>query len=366
MISIPKKCPGFTILLLTVTLLLISTLFILFAARYSTLQQKITSTFYANQQAFEAAQAGIEAAIPYFKNNSSTIIAAASGGYLQPYLNSSTQNVTLTNGSQYSFVYSNPTINNFSVIKITATGTSPDGTAVRTLVQLFNGYSAAPPVPQLTLTTKGNITLNNNTSLNNTTGTSNINAGGTVSFANAAHTTTSAGTTSSSSSIGSDIQQNNTTLSSMSNADFFQNIFGTTQSVIQNAATYTYTNSSDHTYALDGITGAIIWINQTGGKALFANNATIGSAANPVIIIVNGNLDIANNVTIYGFVFTMNSTSTVVETNSVTINGGMASTGNIQLTNAATINYSSTILNALPAVSSNANYGKVPGSWRDF
>lgn len=370
--TVKKKISGFSILILTITLLLISTLLILFTTQYSNLQQKITANIYQNQQAIEAAQAGIEAAIPYFQANYAAIVAAGSAGYLQPYVNSNTSNVALANGSTYTFVFSNPTANNYQLITITATGTSANGNSTRILKQQIQSYSSGIPIPTVTLSSKGNITLSNSASLNNSQTNSNVSAGGTVTFHNSAKTTTSSGTTSSTSGIGGDVSQNNSTLSSMSNTAYFESIFGTTQSTVQSAATYNYSNSGDTNYnSLNGVTGAVIWITQTAGsRANFTNNTVIGSAARPVIIIVDGNLDIANNVTIYGLVFNMNASSSLLETNSVTINGAIATTSNITFSNSASLNYSSSILNALPSVtgggSGSGNYAKVPASWRDF
>lgn len=368
MTNIPsKKQKGIAVLLLTVTLLVVSMLLVLFAGQYSALQQKITANLYKNQQAFEAAQAGLEAAIPYFEANYTAIVAQKSSGYLTPYTNGSTQNVVLANGSKYSFVYSNPLVNNFQLITITSTGVSADGTATRVVSQQIQTYGSSIPAPTVTMTIQGNINLNNSASINNTQTNANISSGGTVTFNNSAQTTTSAGVSSNRQKIGSDIQQNNTTISNMSSSAFFNSVFGTTQAAVQNAATYTYTNNQDKSYNfLNNITGSIIWINQTAGTATITNSTTIGSATRPVILIVNGNLDLANSVTIYGLIFIMNSTSTSFENNSVTINGAIAATGNFQFANSATLNYNSSVLNALPSITSVSTYGKVPASWKDF
>jgi Tfp pilus assembly protein PilX len=363
-----KKHHGITVLLLAVTLLLISMLLILFAAQYSALQQKISANLYRNQQAFEAAEAGLEAGIAYFQTNYVAIKSNASGGYLTPYLNSSTQNVYLANGSKYSFVFTNPTSNNYQLITVTSTGVNADGTSTRIITQQIQTYGNGISAPTFTLITKGGLDFSSNAIIRNTTTNSNLNAGGSIDISNSAHTITSSGTTSTSSALGSDATENNSALSSLSADSFFQSIFGATQATVKSNANYTFSYVSNHTYNsnLDGVTGSLIWIDQLGGQATINSTTSIGSVSRPVILIVNGNLLIGGSATIYGLVFILNPTNDVTIRKDSTINGALSSTGNIKFQGDATLNYNSSILNALPSVNGVSNYAKVPGSWRDF
>jgi hypothetical protein len=330
------------------------------------LQQKISANLARNQQAFEAAYAGEQAALPYFQANAATIQAAASGGYLTPYLNSSTQNVALDNGSQYTFVFSNPTANNYQLITIRATGVNADGTSTRVITQQIYAYSSSITPPTVSLETQAGVALFNNSQLNNSATNSNINAGGAVIFSDSSDSTTSSGVTSNSSALGSDVQQNNSTLSSMSTNNFFQSIFGASTSTVQSNADYTYNGNFIDSYnSLNGITGSTIWINET-GVGTISGNTTIGSPTKPVIMIINGNMEFLGNVTINGFVFIMNPLLPVLLTNNVTINGAIASNSNLFFLNNSTVNYNSSVLNALPTVGSAGNYAILPGSWRDF
>lgn len=361
-----KHQQGISILILTITLLLVSTLFILFSAHFSMLQQKIANNFYANQQAFAAAQAGIEAAIPYFEANYSAITNNQNGGYLQPYNNSSTQNVTLANGSNYSFTFSNPIINNFQFITITATGINADGSASRVLSQQIYAYSTGA-VPNNTLIIQGNVTLQNSAALNNTQTNSNIIAGGTISLQDNAQTTTSAGIASTAAGLSTDIAQNNTTISDMLSNDFFNAVLGVNESTLQSKANYSYTNANNTSYNfLNGVTGVIIWINQTANTATINSSTVIGSAAQPVILVINGNLVISDFATIYGLVFNLRPSNTAMISSSATINGAFASTANLQLSNSAIINYNPYILYNLPSTGAAPNYAKLLGSWKDF
>lgn len=363
-----KKTLGVTVLLLTVTLLLISMLLILFAAQYSALQQKITANLYRNQQAFEAAQAGLEVAIPYFQTNYTTIESQARKGFLKPYQNSSTQNVALANGSQYTFVYTNPTKNDYNLITITSTGINADGSSTRVISQQIQAYSSGIPTPTISSTTQGSVTLSGTSSITNTQTNSNIKAGNSVSISNSARTVTSSGTTSNSSALGSDVAQNNSDLSSLSTDNFFQSIFGASQVTVQNNADRSYSNVSNHTYNsnLNGTTGSIIWIDQLGGLATINSSTVIGSTSKPVILIVNGNLLLSGFATIYGLVFVLNPSTTVIINQNAIINGVIASTGDISFQGASALSYNTTVLNNLPTVNNAVNYAKVPASWKDF
>lgn len=365
-IRLIKKNFGFTILLLTVTLLLISTMLILFSAQYSTLRLKISSNLSGNQQAFEAAQAGIEAAIPYFQSNYSAIIAQQSGGFLQPYQNSSTQNVALANNSSYSFVFSNSTANNFQLITITSTGTNADGTSTRILSQQIYPYSSGA-VPSDSIQTQANMTLKDSSIVTNTQTNSNIRTGGTITIQNSAQTVTNTGVSSTASTQGPDISSNDSLFASESANSFFQNYFGVSSSTLQSIANYTYTNNSDTNYnLLNGVVGAIIWINQINNLATINGSTTIGSLASPVILVVNGNFTLSGFATVYGVVFVLNPTSDTRITSSASINGALASTDDIRLSTSALLNYNASVLYRLPTTGASPSYAKLPGSWKDF
>ncbi len=363
-----KKQNGVTVLIFTTSLLLISMLFILFATQYGLLQQKISADFYRNQQAFQAAQAGLEAALPYFQSNYSAIVAGRSGGYLTAYVNSSTHNVALANGSKYTFVYTNPTANNYQLIQVTSTGTNADGSSTRTLKQQIQAYKSGMPTPTVSLTTQGSVSLANTASINNTQTNANISSGSSISISPSADTTTSSGVSSTSTSLGNDVTQNSTALSSLSADNFFQNTFGVTQSALKSNATLSYTFLIDQSYniLLNGVTGAIIWVDQLGGTAFITSTTVVGSSAQPVILIVNGNLTLGGSAVINGFIFVLNPTATILIQQNAIINGAIASTGSLSFQNASALNYNSSILGAVPAVNINNDYAKVPASWRDF
>lgn len=366
MTNLFRKQQGAATLIITIIALFTITLIVLFAGNFGVMQQKTTTNLYNSNQAYEAAEAGLEFAIPYLQKNQSTILANKSGGYLSPpYSDSSTTNVTLANGSQYSIVYSNPTANNYNLIKITVTGTSAGGAATRTISQLVQYGGNLNTVPTSTLVSQGTVNLSGNTSIVNKETNSTIVSGTGVTLSGASATTTSTGG-SNKDNMGGDITQNNSALNTTTPSDLFANYFGVSSTVFKNNVTNYYSNSSDTNYSstFNGMTGNIIWIDQTGGNAVINGNVTIGSPTNPVILIVNGNLYLSGTPTIYGLIYEMGGATQTDVLGNVALNGGLITSGTLNVSGSTTITYSSSILNVLK--DSNGYFAKVPGSWKDF
>jgi Tfp pilus assembly protein PilX len=70
-ISRRRQQRGATTLVIATMLLVTATLIVLFAGSYSLMQQKITANQYRNQQAYMAAEAGLEFGINYLQVNTS-------------------------------------------------------------------------------------------------------------------------------------------------------------------------------------------------------------------------------------------------------------------------------------------------------
>lgn len=364
-----KRKRGAATLITAIILLTASTLIIMFAAHQSHMLQKITGNQNRNAQAFESAQAGLEFAINYLRQNATTITAGKSGGYILPYSDTNTS-ATLANGSTYTIAYSNPIANNYNIINVTSSGTSDDGSSIRVVSQQLALGSLLVDPTDISFSSKGTLTMGGNATITNTSGNTTVRSGSSVSLSGSAQTVLSSGTSSTAGNIQSDIQQNSASLSSMSQNDFFATYFGTTDtSVIQNQVANTYTNNTNTNYSstLNGMTGTSIWITQTDGTTASLNgNTTVGSAANPVLLVVNGSFSMSGNVTIYGFIFVIGTTGLTTLTGNSAIYGGMATSDNTSMSGNVTLTYDSTVLNNLQNNSSMRYYAKVPGTWKDF
>lgn len=363
--STNRQCGAVT-LFTAIILLLVSSIIILFAARYGSMQNQTSSNIHRNQQAFQAAEAGLEFGINYFKSNATAIIGTPVSGYIQPYSNASITNVTLANGSSFSINYSNPNASDYTLIKITATGTSADGTATRITSVLIKQGSTFLNPGNTSLVTKGSVNMSGNAEINNNHNPISVNAAGSVNMSGNAETNSSTGS-SDSHHTGPDLQQNDSVLANTSQSDFIANYFGTSSSsTIKNQMAHVYTNTSSTNYSntLNGMQGTSIYIEQTGGTASINGNAVIGSATNPVLLVVNGGLSLSGNITFYGFIFIIGTSGITSTTGNINVIGGIASVDDLTMSGNSDISYDQTVLTNLQ--NSLTYYAKVPGSWKDF
>jgi Tfp pilus assembly protein PilX len=359
---------GVATLIITLTLLILASLIMIFAANFEIMQEKSSANYMRNIQAFNAAEAGLEYGISYFQVNASTILANPSNGYISSTPIPALTNVSMANGASYSVIYSNPIANNYNLITITSTGTSIDTSAVRIVSQQVQFGSVLLSPANSTLLSQGAITISGNSTIKNTSSTSTILSGSTVALSGSSTTVLASGTSSTSSVLKSDVQTNNTTLSNLSQTDYFATYFGSTPSLVKNQMGTIYSNSTstDYSSSLKGVTGKSIWIDQTGGIATVTGNTTIGSAANPVLIVVNGDLKLSGNITIYGYIFVFGNNTYESIAGNVNVTGSLASAGPLSISGNTTITYSPTVLSSLKNLSTMKYYAKVPGSWKDF
>lgn len=358
---------GAATLVLTIVLLTVSALIIIFAANYGKLQSKSTANINRHQQAFEAAQAGLEFGINYLNTNNGIILASPVDGYISAYSDSNTTNVSLANGSTYSISYENPIAYNYELIKVTSIGTSDDGSSIHTVSQLVKFGSMLLNAPTVPLTSKGQISLGGNSEIINTYNNNTIEAGGAVSMTGSSETILSSGTSSTPGNIQSDVQQNMSSLASMSDTDFFNSFFGLSPANIKNSVAHYYTNNNNTNYGstLNGLNGTSIWIDQTGGQATLDGSTTVGTSSNPILLIIDGNVKFTGNVTIYGYVYILGTSTTDLSGN-VTIIGGMATTNQLSATGSIQVIYSPSVLSNLQNNDNMRYYAKIPGSWKDF
>ena len=356
---------GITVLVLTVVLLLAATVIVVFAAKFSLTQSRITSNQYRNAQAFEAAQAGLEFGMAYLNSSATTILANHSGGHLVPYSDANTTNVALSNGAKYSIVYTNPVANNYQLILVTATGTSDDATSTRVVQQEVQYGSSLLAPGTYSLVSTGRIALSGSTTVTNTQTNNTIEAGSSVTGSGSFKTVTSSGTTSTSGNFGSDITQNVSSLANTSSGDLFSDYFGMTEAQYIAKAGHSYSNNSNYATTLNGMTNTTVYINAGTGSANFSGSATIGSASAPVLIVIDGNLNISGSLILYGFIFVNGaSTATTNLSGSINITGGMATTNNISASGSINMTYDNAVLGNVQ--NSNAYYARVPGFWKDF
>ena len=325
------------LLLAMVVLALISGIAVLIITNKTTLAAKRVGFKLQQQQAKLAAEAGLEWAIIKMNTDSSLIY---------PYTQTAT---ALNNGATYAYTITQD-IGPPEIYTIQATGRSQDELAVKTLNQSV--VSIVPSAYNLNLNlpapiiSKGSVSLTGNSSVNNTEaggGSISVLAAGAVTLSGSASTSSTAGS-SNKKSIGDDIVDsfhdtdgNSTLIRNMTFDEYFEYFMGDTKTNVSNSATTVYSNTGDTNYSsrLDGVTGEIVWIDET--SVSIQSNAVIGSEENPVVLVFTGSAVIRGGAEIYGVVYIMGAvdmgngnagiTGTLISEGSISLSGTLDAEG---------------------------------------
>lgn len=354
-----SRMKGAALLIVTAILILAAVSYFIFSAGYVRLNTRTASNQYMNIEAYNAAEAGLQYGMAYLQANSSTIIATASAGKINDTLSA----VTLGNSSKFTVNYTNPTTSSYTLLTIKSTGTSSDGSSTRVVQQQV--YQQTTSITYSAMSA-GNMTFVGGSTLTNTVNNLNVETGGSFTINNGAYTVTSSGTSTTQGNIKSDVQQDVTSLQGLTESEFFQSVFGESEASAQAQATATgtyYNNSvsgGDYSQTLSGKTGVTIYINQS--SVTLGQGVTIGSAASPVTLIVEGDLSIANGVTLYGFVYASGPSAGFNLAGGAVIYGGIASYGVMNISNGFKLTYET----YPKIVGGSTSYSFVPGSWKDF
>src|SRR5690349_14779726 len=119
------KQKGYALLATSLVIMLGVAISAYVAARALTAEQRIENADYRQYQAFTAAEAGLEFSLAYLNANQSTILVndPANSGFIQSFSNAQVTNVAFANNTTFSIAYSNPVINNFTLVKVISQGT---------------------------------------------------------------------------------------------------------------------------------------------------------------------------------------------------------------------------------------------------
>lgn len=381
---------GFATLLLTICVLMSVTAIAYFNASSVINQQQIVTNYYQQQQALDAARAGLEYAIVYLDANRDTVT------------NNQIISGTLSGGGRYQVQFT--FMGGKDLIALQSTGSSNNGDVNKIAQQHVKFVSAGGSaiIPDRPLSARGNVRLSGNAKVDNLQGGATILAGSDIAFSGNAITSylLANGTQghSSRATFGSDLHEFNQDISMMNSENLQTAYLGQLISSLQlNAAALT-PQSSNHEYANELVNArGIVLLTQTGGEARISGNTVLlGSESNPLTLIVNGNLaisgngsgsnnlkvrgniivtgdlKISGNATVEGLVFVLGANGIKLSGNAG-ITGAVVSAGTTQtldeiLGNARIVYDASVLQNTMNSISTgggSGTYGAVPGSWRD-
>lgn len=355
-----EKERGAVILIIIFVLLGAISLLTLYSVNSGIIGGHTVANEYPVQQAFEAAAAGLDYGVVYLEeNNDSILVDSDSDGYI----NSNSFSQTLNNSTNFTVSFTNPTANDFDLIKITATGTSADGKITKQMSELVKFTRYLQYIAPLTVVSRGEVELKGSVMVRNLFHPTTIWSGDDVDIKGSAHTESNDGSGSTKSYTHTDIVADDSSLDDLSSDSFFSNFFGVSKEIAKSRASLYFSNNRSKTYNddLDEKTGEFIWIDQTSKDAKISGNTVIGSLENPVILVVDGDLKISGNATIYGFIF---ATGDLDVKGTVQIEGGVAAGGDTDISGNVDIIYNNEVVNELNNFM--GKFGIVSGSWKDF
>jgi len=353
------KQRGAVILTIVFILLGAISLLMLYTINSGVTGGRIIVNEYQVQQAFESAAAGLDYGVVYLQQNSASILVDSDD---DGTINTNSISQALSNGSNFTVSFTNPIVDDFTLIKITASGTSANGNASKQMTRLVKLSSLGDYFPSLPFVSKGEIEVRGSALVRNLVSSTTIWSGDDIDFKGSGHTESNDGSGSSAKYTHTDIASGDNSLDNLSDDAFFENFFGASKEAIKSNASLYYSGDK-HYYnsELDGIQNKMVWIDQTSGHAHISSHVQIGTQANPVILVVDGDLKISGSPTIYGFIYV---TGDFKLSGNVQIHGGLIVNDEAELRGSSEVIYSDTVLDNI-----RKNIGVfsiVPGSWKDF
>jgi hypothetical protein len=350
---------------LTITLILLFALSLItfYSARVGIVEQKISANEYRAKQAFEAAQAGLEIGTAYLNNRiirKQITTDTDNDGLIDPYQTDLTSGL-LTNNAGYMINYSNNAWpNDFRLIQLDSTGWSDDKSASANIRQTLQLIPLLLNPPDAGVTGRGDIIMDGNINLINTETNITARGGGSVTLQGGSQATTS-------DPGNNGIEENDPDLLGMNtDEEFFQSFFGATrsdaglQSINLTCDESECVDQNDQSIHPGDYPGENLWI--TGNTTIDSN---IGAADHPVILIVDGDLNLEGDISIWGLIYFTSTGHTIHSAGNAHLHGVLVAENDSFLADGdLTIEYDAGVI--LPPRGGNGLYVRVAGTWRDF
>ncbi|NVZ11333.1 hypothetical protein HW932_18955 [Allochromatium humboldtianum] len=379
-------------LIIALIFLIIMSLGTFFAHRGMVLDQNVAGNYYRSTRALMAAESGLEIMAARLRdyaqresiltNDGTTYTGFAASPPIYRPTSADLGTVTATATGQVTALVTlsavGPVSGPFAKLRIDAIGcwddTGTDATCstcstncpttaqVSQILAFVGGLTGVPSAP---LTTKGNANLGGSAiTVTNTDPETNgltVHAGGSISVhSSTANLITLPGTPPMASLAPSDSE-----LSTITPDQYFEKFFAKDKDSYKNSADEIIVCGGVCNTSVNGKTGRIMWVDVPAGSSFVLNATTVvGSLSAPVILVVNGPLELRGSATIYGVAY---STSTLWDNTgggTSQIIGAAIAEGNFTANGTPNPVYNADVLKKLSGRI--GNYTKIPGSWRDF
>lgn len=385
-----KHQRGVLTLAISIVILMLSTLVTFTVSKAILMEQKITNNEMRAKQAFEAAEAGMLAAVSYIQNDPDVNV----DGVVDPVFDTNADGLgdsnSTTIGTGSVTVTTTALSSDLTAITIEAQGFSDDRSATRTITQNMVTINPLPNAPENPVIARGGVIVGGSATVHNPEGHSTIWSGNDIDLGSNNSTSTEVPDVSDIPSYpgcmdvpmtcalvdasnrniaGVDIIENDSSLGSLTDDQFFTNFFGLPPATYRSSMVTIDSAPADVEADADTATHEVIWVEGdasingiTVGCAVSVSGSGVCSAANtkPSIIIINGDLDLGGTPQFYGILYV---TGNVTGTGNTTVYGAMVIGGSSSTTGSLDIWYSSEVLANTSKAGASASSA---GTWKDF
>lgn len=308
---------GAATLTVSLAILLLGTLVVLGVSQAVVMEQKIANNSVRAAQAFEAAEAGMHAALDYLDTEPDR----DGNGGIDPVFDTNgdgtgdTSAASIGNGS-VSVATQDLADGAMTRIAVTATGYSDDRSAHRTLTQTFVTLDPVPHLPRIPLIAGGALEVHGTANVRNAHGHDAVWSGGNA-------------------GMDAGIVANDTTLAALAADDLFRVTFGLAPAAFavslvtraMPAATFD-DDAQLATRAVVRVDGNTTLGDVTLGcsTALIGNASCAAEARRPVVLVIAGNAEFAGDTHLYGLLFVSGNTTV---TRTAHVHGAAVVAGNV-------------------------------------
>lgn len=380
---------GALTLAVSIGILMLSTLVTFNVSKAILMEQKITNNEMRAMQAFEAAEAGMAAAVTYIQNDPDV----DGNGTVDPVFDTNADGqgdaTSAAIGTSSVTVTTTALSADLTAIRISAQGYSDDRSATRTITQNMVTINPLPNAPENPVIARGGVILGGSATVHNPEGHSTIWSGNDIDLGSNNSTSTEVPDVSAAgypacmdvpmtcalvdasnrNIAGVDIIENDSSLGSLTEDQFFMNFFGLPPATYRSSMVTIDSAPADVEANADTATHEVIWVEGnasingiTVGCAVSVSGSGVCSAANtkPSIMIINGDLDLGGSPQFYGILYV---TGDVTGTGNTTVYGAMVIGGSSSTSGSLDIWYSSDILANTSKAGASASSA---GTWKDF
>lgn len=366
-----KHQQGAAVMLFSAVLLLGITTSMIYSARTSIMEQKVTANQIRAKQARQVNNSGLSAAMIAITRSMISTTSTNKKDLLNPDTQEFPTAVIPGLGS-YNISYNALAVGDTSDILVTIKAKSEDGTGLRDIQQVFRFQPFVKTIPPATLVSEGDVVLDGPTvqldNVSNKYTTVTLACGRTMKRKNKAKTAKTSTTLAGTAITKRRVMSGLATTNSMPQGDaLFESFFIDTKTNIKKRATVINCGSTCGSNDIAGLSG-LVWVegnlNMNSNKPA-AGKYVKGSVNEPIVLIVNGDFKMSHNkAQVNGLVYvTQDWNNNGVGANGK-VRGSVIVEGNVSANGQLSLAYNDTVLDSV--ISNIGMYIPLPGTWQEI